>query len=239
LEETTMLSMIIAAGGLTLAALMVQPAHAGPLSLKQTVQSGGAQVQPVFHEPDFGVYQAPPAYVEPRYVEPRYVEPRYVEPGYGRPALLPAEQIKERLRRDGYSRLDVVALDGPIYTVQGIDPWDNYVEMKVFGHDARVLRSDVIEAQPYDSPFARRPPTVIPEQGPRFVTVPQSPPVMESRTEPRIAAVPLPRSRPAYRPEPSLPDPESRGPVAGSGRDSDDAVATGRRASDRDPLVVY
>lgn len=213
-----MLSTIVAIGGLAAAALMAQPTQAGPLGLGLSVQSGGGQVQPVFHEPDYRLYRAPPVYSEP---------PTYA------PAVLPPGQIEWLLRRNGYSRLEVVALDGPIYTVQGIDPWDNYVEMKVFGSDGRVLRSDVIEARLYDTPFAERPPVAIPDDGPRVVgALPQSPPSVASQTEPRPATAPLPRERPAYRPEPSLPDPEAGDPIDESGQPD-------RQASERDPLVVY
>lgn len=233
-----MVSRIIAGGGLALAALLVQPANAAPLAFGPAAQSGGGHMQPVFHERPYRILRAP-VYVEPRM------------------ELLSSRQIERLLRRSGYSRVEVVALDGPIYTVQGLDPWDNFVEMKIFGTDGRVLRSDVIEARLYETPLAELPPVAIPDEEPPIVraipqlppeeppmvgAIPQSPPGMVTETEPRIAAAPLPRDRPAYRPEPSMatanpPEPSLPDPDAGA--PADEPGVSDRQASERDPLVVY
>ena len=220
-----MLSRIIAAGGLGLAALIAPPAQADPVGHALTAQSGGAHVQRVFHEAPYRPLYAPRVYVQPRYEAP---------------ILLAPDEIEDLLRSSGYSRIEIVALDGPIYTVQGVDPWDNYVEMKVFGQDGRVLRSDVVEVRLYDTPFAERPPMAIPDEEPRIVgAVPQAPAPLASRTEPRIASAPLPRSRPAYTPEPSLPDVEAASPIEEPRGPVAQADEPEPQSGDRDPLVVY
>ncbi|HEX2255170.1 MAG TPA: hypothetical protein VHG92_00475, partial [Afifellaceae bacterium] len=220
----TMVSRRVAAA-LVLGALLAQPAAAGSFGFGLSIQSG-----PGWYDPG------------PRYAP--YPPPVNVEPRYHAPALLSPREIERHLRRNGYSRLEVVALRGPIYTVQGVDPWHNIVEMQVSGQDGRVLYSEVVTVELFDTPFGHRPPVAVPDRGypgpvlreggPRTVgAVPQAPPQMRGRTAPQIVTAPLPRERPAYSP------PADEPAQTGAIKPAPLPEEAEERPGGRDPLVVY
>jgi hypothetical protein len=226
-EETRMLLRSVAAVAAVLAAFATAaPAQAGSFGFGFSVQSGNPWYER-WHGPRYAPYP-PPVYAEPRYYAP---------------ALLQPHQVERILYRNGYSRLEVVALRGQVYTVQGVDPWHNIVEMQVSGHDGRVLHSEVITVELYDTPFGHQPPVAIPDQryrqvvpdsGPRIVgAIPQSPPAMTGRSQPQVVTAPLPRSRPDHRAQLDAPSRGTNAPVTVPGEPEEPA------AGERDPLVVY
>lgn len=222
-----MLSRSVAAAALALGAALAQPAKADSFGFGFSIRSGHS-----WYEPWHGPRYAPPP------------PPVYGEPGYYAPALLSPEQVERLLRRSGYSRLEVVALRGRVYTVQGVDPWHNIVEMQVSGHDGRVLYSEVVTLDAYETPFAHRPPAAVPDRpyrgpvlrddGPQIVgAVPRSPPAATSRSEPQVVTAPLPRQRPDYRP------PAGEPATTGATRPAPLPEEPDERPGGRDPLVVY